>query len=75
MDWFPMLFDALLVVLVITLVIWAFDDKLVAWRRRFARKIRRQRAVIRCTDGKVVGGITPTMSAEEVIAICNSIPF
>ena len=73
MDWFPILFDAQLVLLVAALVLWVFDDKLVAWRRRVVRKIRRRKAGIRCTDGKIVGGITPAMSAEEVIAVCNSI--
>ena len=56
MDRFPILFDAQLALLVITLVIWAMDDKVAAWERRVLRRIRRRKkAGIRCTDGKVVG--------------------
>lgn len=67
MDIFPILFDAQLILLVGVLVAWALYKP----RRR---QHRRQEG-IRCTDGKIVGGMTPAMSAEEVIAICNSIPF
>lgn len=65
MDWFPIVFDTQLVLLVIVLVIWA--------RKPARRRRRRNTAGVRCTDGKVVGGITPSMSAEEVIAVCNSL--
>lgn len=73
MDRFPILFNAELLLLVAALVIWAFDDKLVAWRRHVVRRIRRRKAGIRCTDGHIVGGITPAMSAEEVVKVCNSL--
>lgn len=56
MDWYPILFDAQLALIVIALVAIAFDDKIAAWERRVIRRIRRRKtAGIRCTDGKVVG--------------------
>lgn len=71
-DWFPILFDAMLVVIVVTLVIWAFDDKIKAWERRVFR--RKKKKGIRCTDGRIVGmKPIPSMTAEEVIAICRDI--
>ena len=74
MDLYPILFDAQLVVIAATLVIWVFDDKLKAWERRVLRRNRRRKAGVRCTDGKVVGRKpVPAMTAEEVIAICRDI--
>ena len=73
MDWFPILFDAQIVLLVVALVIWANEKAIIRWRRRLIRRIKRRKAGIRCTDGKIVGGIAPAMSAEEVIAVCSSL--
>ena len=74
MDLYPILFDAQLVVIVATLVIWVFDDKIKAWERRVLRRNRRRKAGIRCTDGRIVGRKpVPSMTAEEVIAICRDI--
>lgn len=74
MDLLPILFDAQLFVIVATLVICAFDDKIKALERRVFRRNRRRKAGIRCTDGKVIGKKpVPAMTAEEVIAICKDI--
>ena len=73
-DWFPILFDAQLVVIVATLVFWACYDKIMVFIRRVFRRNRRRKAWIRCTDGKIVGAKPiPSMTAEEVIAICRDI--
>ena len=61
MDWYPILFDAQLALIVIALVVWAFDDEIAAWERRVIRRIRRRKkSGVRCTDGKVVGCAIPT---------------
>ena len=72
-DWFPILFDAQLIVIVATLVILVFDDKIKAWERRVFRRNRRRKAGIRCTDGKIVGmKEIPTVQAEKVIELCRN---
>jgi len=73
-DWLPILFDAQLVVIAATLVIWAFDDKIKAWERRVFRRNRRRKAGIRCTDGHIVsGGPVTQMTAEEIVRICRDL--
>ena len=67
MDILPVLFDAELVLLVITLVIWAL------YKPAKHRK-RRRKEGIRCTDGHIVsGGPVPQMTAEEIVRICNEL--
>ena len=74
MDLYPILFDAQLVVIVATLVIYVFDDRIKAWEQRVIRNIRKKKNGIRCTDGRIVGAKPiPSMTAEEVIAICRDI--
>ena len=55
MDWYPILFDAQLVIIILTLVLFAFDVKITAWEKNVIRRFRRKKTGIRCTDGKVVG--------------------
>ena len=81
MDILPILFDTQLVIFVMVLIIWAKYETVIRWARmarrwavRMIRRIRRRKAAgIRCTDGKVVGGIAPAMTAEEVIRVCSSL--
>lgn len=75
MDILPILFDAELFLLVITLVIWAKKEAVARFERRVARWFRRRKAQgIRCTDGHIVsGGPVPQMTAEEIIRICNEL--
>lgn len=79
-DLFPILFDAQLIVFVGVLVIWAKYETVIRWVRRARRwavrtirRIRRGRGRIICTDGNIAGWIAPAMSAEEVVAVCNSL--
>ncbi len=72
-DWFPILFDAQLVVIVVMLVILVFDDKIKAWEQKMIRNIRKKKNGIRCTDGKIVGmKEIPTVQAEKVIELCRN---
>lgn len=75
MELYPMLVDAQIVLIVITLVIWAKKDVVAEWERRIRRMVKRRRkGVIRCSDGKVVGErIAPAMTAEEIVKVCNSL--
>ena len=55
MDLYPILFDAQLVLIVLTLVIWVYDDRIKAWERQVFRRLRRRKTGIRGIDGKMVG--------------------
>ena len=55
MDLYPIMFDAQLVIIVLTLVLIAFDGKIAALEKKVIRRFRRKKTGIRCTDGKVVG--------------------
>lgn len=70
MDWFPILFDVQLVLMVIVLVIWARSP---AKNKRHVARQRRQATGIRCTDGKVIGKPAPAMTAEEIVKVCDSL--
>lgn len=54
-DWFPILFDAQLVLIVLALVIWVFDDKIKELEHRVFRRLRRRKTGIRGLNGKMVG--------------------
>lgn len=73
MDWYPMLFDAQLVVIVATLVICVFDDKIKAWEQRVIRNFTKTKNGIRCTDGRIVGmKEIPMVQAEKVVELCRN---
>lgn len=59
MDWFPILFDAQLVLLVITLVIWALH-------KPTGRKRRRKPVIVETRPA-------PQMTAEEIVRVVNSL--
>lgn len=59
MDWFSILFDAQLVLLVITLVIWALH-------KPAGRKRRRKPVIVETRPA-------PQMKAEEIVRVVNSL--
>lgn len=73
MDIYPMLFDLQLIVIIATLLVFAFDDKIKRWEKSVMRRIR-HKGGIRMTDGKVIcRDRVHRMSGEEIVRIVNDV--
>lgn len=73
MDWYPILFDLQLVMVVIALIVFAFDDKIKRWERKVIRRFRRKGG-IRTMDGKIIcRDSVHRMSRAEIINIVNDV--
>lgn len=73
MDLYPILFNAQLVLIVVTLIVIVFDDRIKRWENKVIRRIKR-RGGIRTTDGKVVcRDSVHRMSGAEIVRIINDV--
>ena len=76
MDKFAILFDVQLILIVITMLAVAIEDKLFRFERKAARRIREKISALRTgkrKDAEEIVVPAPAMTAEEIVQVCNSL--